>query len=152
MRCTASVDDGLILGNAFNVTVTPQNSETRNTFLDYRAGLEYDLTRDSLLYATVSTAHKAAGYNDTVYRPDGLSLFGEYYDPEDVTAFELGRIEVIRLLQRMNGQEVGLPGLCERRRAIQRPVAAGTQVCRKKNPAWRPLCPARLCHDRLLCV
>jgi iron complex outermembrane receptor protein len=43
-----------------------------------------------MVYGTVSTAHKAAGYNDTVYRPDGTVPFTEYYDPENVTAIELG--------------------------------------------------------------
>jgi len=90
LRCTQGVRDSLIASNGFNVSVTPQNSEIANTFFDYRAGLEYDLAKDNLLYATVSTAHKAAGYNDTVFRPDGAVPYTEYYDPESVTAFELG--------------------------------------------------------------
>ncbi len=93
LRCSVRVADSL--GNGFNVSTTPQNSETINVFVDYRAGAEYDLGKDSLLYATVSTAHKAAGYNDTVYGPGGQELFSEYYDPEDVTAFELGSKNVL---------------------------------------------------------
>ncbi len=88
-RCTAGVNDALG-ATGFAYTAVPQNSEVSNTFLDYRAGVEYDLTKDNLLYFTVSTAHKAAGYNDTVTRPDGVEVFNEYYDPETVTAFELG--------------------------------------------------------------
>lgn len=87
-RCTNGVSDDL--GDGFNFSAVPQNSEVINTFLDYRAGAELDLSQDSLLYATVSTAHKAAGYNDTVVRPDGVEVFNEYYDPESVLAFELG--------------------------------------------------------------
>jgi iron complex outermembrane recepter protein len=90
-RCTAGVDDALLANpSGFGISAVPQNSEVSNTFIDYRAGVEYDLAPDNLLYATVSTAHKAAGYNDTVYRPDGVEVFNEYYDPESVTAFELG--------------------------------------------------------------
>jgi iron complex outermembrane receptor protein len=90
LRCTAGVDDAIVAGNGFNISVVPQNSDVSNTFLDYRIGAEYDLAKDSLLYATLSTAHKAAGYNDTVVRPDGVGLSNEYYGPESVTSFELG--------------------------------------------------------------
>jgi iron complex outermembrane receptor protein len=89
LSCSAGIRDSLT-ENQFTISVTPQNSQVTNIFVDYRAGLEYDLAKESLLYATVSTAHKAAGYNDTVYRPDGTVPFTEYYDPESVTAFELG--------------------------------------------------------------
>jgi iron complex outermembrane receptor protein len=89
LRCTAGVDDALVAGNGFNISAEQQNSEVGNTFFDYRAGLEYDLAEKSLLYFTLSTAHKAAGYNDTILRPDG-SQANEYYGPESVTAFELG--------------------------------------------------------------
>jgi iron complex outermembrane receptor protein len=88
LRCSEGVRS--TINGDFAISVTPQNSEVTNIFADYRAGLEYDLAKDSLVYATVSTAHKAAGYNDTVYRPDGTVPYTEYYDPEFVTAFELG--------------------------------------------------------------
>jgi iron complex outermembrane recepter protein len=90
LRCTAGVDDGIVAGNGFNISAVPQNSDVSNTFLDYRVGAEYDVSKDSLLYLTVSTAHKAAGYNDTAVRPDGVGLSNEYYGPESVTSFELG--------------------------------------------------------------
>ena len=89
LSCATGVRDSLT-NTQFTISVTPQNSKVTNVFVDYRAGLEYDLAKDSMVYATVSTAHKAAGYNDTVYRPDGSVPFTEYYDPENVTAFELG--------------------------------------------------------------
>jgi iron complex outermembrane recepter protein len=88
-RCTAGVDDALVTGNLFNISAVAQNSEVGNTFFDYRVGAEYDLAKASLLYVTLSTAHKAAGYNDTLLRPDGGQV-NEYYGPEAVTAFELG--------------------------------------------------------------
>jgi iron complex outermembrane receptor protein len=89
LSCTRGVRSSLT-NTDFAVSVTPQNSEVTNVFADYRAGVEYDLAKESMLYATVSTAHKAAGYNDTVYRPDGVVPYTEYYDPESVTAFEVG--------------------------------------------------------------
>jgi iron complex outermembrane recepter protein len=89
LRCTAGVDDALVAGNGFNISAVQQNSEVGNTFFDYRLGAEYDLAKTSLLYATLSTAHKAAGYNDTLLRPDGGQV-NEYYGPESVTALELG--------------------------------------------------------------
>ena len=89
LRCTAGVDDALVAGNGFNISAIQQNSEVGNTFFDYRVGAEYDLADKSMLYLTLSTAHKAAGYNDTLVRADG-SQTNEYYGPESVTAFELG--------------------------------------------------------------
>jgi iron complex outermembrane receptor protein len=103
LRCTAGVDDALVAGNGFNISAVPQNSDVSNTFLDYRIGAEYDLAKDSLLYLTVSTAHKAAGYNDTAVRPDGVGLSNEYYGPESVTAFELGsKNELLNRRLRLN--------------------------------------------------
>ena len=46
----------------------------------YKAGLEYDLTSKSLLYAQASTGFKAGGINPT----------GSTYDPEKITAYETG--------------------------------------------------------------
>jgi iron complex outermembrane recepter protein len=89
LRCTEGVDDALVAGNGFNISAVQQNSEVGNTFFDYRLGAEYDLAKTSLLYLTLSTAHKAAGYNDTVIRPDGVQT-NEYYGPESVTALEIG--------------------------------------------------------------
>jgi iron complex outermembrane receptor protein len=67
----------------------PQNNEVDNTFFDWRIGLEYDLTKDNLAYATVSTGHKAGGFNDT--QDFGLTaLYNTDYKPESMIAFELG--------------------------------------------------------------
>lgn len=51
--------------------------------LNWRAGAEFDLTPDNMLFFTASTGFKAGGFNQTV-SPD------DTYEPEDVTAFELG--------------------------------------------------------------
>jgi iron complex outermembrane receptor protein len=51
--------------------------------LNWRAGAEFDLTPDSMLFATASTGFKAGGFNQTV-APD------DTYEPEKITAFEAG--------------------------------------------------------------
>jgi iron complex outermembrane recepter protein len=88
LRCTNGIREGLArTTNGFNVAPTPQNAKTTNFFLDWRAGVEYDLAKDAFLYATVSTAHKAAGYNDNVNTAVPFNL---YYGPESVVAYEIG--------------------------------------------------------------
>jgi iron complex outermembrane receptor protein len=90
-RCTHGVNPNLGTGpNAFGINAVPQNAEVSNTFIDWRGGGELDLAKDNLLYATVSTAHKAAGYNDTVLRADGGQPYNTFYDPENVISFEVG--------------------------------------------------------------
>jgi iron complex outermembrane recepter protein len=66
----------------------PQNNEVDNTFFDWRIGVEYDLAKENLLYATVSTGHKAGGFNDT--QDFGAVLYNTDYKPESMTAFEIG--------------------------------------------------------------
>jgi iron complex outermembrane recepter protein len=94
LRCSSGINPNLG-ANGFGLVATPQNAEVGNTFIDWRGGVEYDLTKDSLAYFTVSTAHKAAGYNDTVLRPDGAEPFDTFYGPESVTNFELGSKNVL---------------------------------------------------------
>ncbi len=73
----------------FNVAVTPQNNHDDNVFFDWRGGVEYDVSADNMLYATVTTGHKAGGYNDTLNLGEG-PLYNSTYDPESIIAFELG--------------------------------------------------------------
>ncbi len=87
-RCTAGIRPSLSEGtNIFNWV--PQNAEVDSDFVDWRAGVEYDLAPDNLLYATFSTGHKAAGFNDTQSFAD-VPLFNSDYGPESVYAVELG--------------------------------------------------------------
>jgi iron complex outermembrane recepter protein len=88
-ECAFGVNDALG-EDAFNISVTPQNNHDENTFFDWRLGAEYDLATNSMLYATVSTGHKAGGYNDTLNIGGGQPLYNSTYDPESVLAFELG--------------------------------------------------------------
>jgi iron complex outermembrane receptor protein len=103
-RCTAGIRDEILNGtlpgwerdpetgaSSFDnlYQYVPQNNEVDNTFFDWRAGIEYDLSKDNLAYATVSTGHKAGGFNDT--QDFGLvDLYNTDYKPESMTAFELG--------------------------------------------------------------
>ena len=69
-RCTNGIRDEILDGTlpGWNDDIyqyVPQNNEVNNTFFDWRAGIEYDVTKDNLAYATVSTGHKAGGFNDT---------------------------------------------------------------------------------------
>ncbi|MBW8811687.1 MAG: TonB-dependent receptor, partial [Lysobacter sp.] len=82
-KSTANIRDG---------SLVPQNNEVSNVFFDWRAGAEYDLAEHSMLYGTVTTGHKGAGFNDTVYANtgDGTTLFNSEYRPESVIALEVG--------------------------------------------------------------
>lgn len=67
------------------ISVSPSVSNDSDS-TDYKAGAELDLTKDSMLYATVSTAYKAGGFSTK--QPIGNSP--TYYDSEEIMAYELG--------------------------------------------------------------
>jgi iron complex outermembrane receptor protein len=50
----------------------------------WHAGIDYDLTPDSLLFAAVSTGYKAGGFNI------GAAPANTPYAPESLTNYELG--------------------------------------------------------------
>lgn len=89
-RCgPAGINPALLADpTSFGINTTPQNNDVTNTFFDWRAGVEFDAADDNLLYFTVSTGHKAAGFNDT--STVNGELFDSVYDPESLLAFELG--------------------------------------------------------------
>lgn len=90
-RCTAGVREDLP-DNIFDFV--PQNNDVSTTYFDWRAGVEFDFSKDNLLYATVTTGHKAAGFNDTVNV--GLeNLFNSEYGSESIISFELGTKNVL---------------------------------------------------------
>jgi iron complex outermembrane receptor protein len=78
------------------LNVQPQNGERDDSYVDFRAGVEYDLAKDNLLYATVSSGHKAGGFNDSLPDPDRP---GEYITPgyglETVYAAEIGSKNIL---------------------------------------------------------
>jgi iron complex outermembrane recepter protein len=87
----ADFDAGVMgVNKPFDINMIPQNDEIKgNTFFDWRVGGEFDLAKDSMVYATVTTGHKAGGFNDTI-RTMGQPSNPPQYTPESVLAFELG--------------------------------------------------------------
>ena len=75
--------------------ISPNNARVKFDKVTWRAGLDYDLDRRSLLYGVVSTGYKAGGFNDGcatgsagcfVARDESLLI----YDPETLTSYEIG--------------------------------------------------------------
>jgi iron complex outermembrane receptor protein len=100
-ECAFGVNDALVAQDdayqadptnprPFNIAVTPQNNHDDNVFFDWRVGAEYDVGAANMLYATVSTGHKAGGYNDTLNIGGAEPLYNSTYNPESILAFELG--------------------------------------------------------------
>ncbi|MFT4179329.1 MAG: TonB-dependent receptor [Thermomonas sp.] len=65
-------------------------------FTDWRVGFEYDLTPDNLLYGTVSSGHKAGGFNDS-FDPEEIP---ETFKPESIIAWEIGSKNAFKLFNR----------------------------------------------------
>nr|WP_246463241.1 TonB-dependent receptor [Nitrospirillum iridis] len=57
--------------------------DEKDSGVTYKAGVEYDLTADSMVYAQVATGFKAGGYNTSQLPP-------QTYEPEKLTAYEVG--------------------------------------------------------------
>ncbi len=72
------------------------NAHRKFSATTWRAGLDYDLNEQSLLYATVSTGYKAGGFNDGCVPAEfaGCNVVRTaaalYYEPEKLTSYELG--------------------------------------------------------------
>ena len=70
-----------------NLTVPgQQNGSSKFRYTDWRLGSEYDLSHDNMLYAKVSTGHKAGGFNDSF----STSAVPELFRPEHVKVYEAG--------------------------------------------------------------
>jgi iron complex outermembrane recepter protein len=98
-RCVNGVRSSLPANLAFTNPV-PQNGENDNKYLDFRVGIEYDLSKDSLLYATLTSGHKAGGFNDTIpiasTTPGGqVTYFTPKYGPETAYSLEIGSKNVL---------------------------------------------------------
>ncbi|MEO8181753.1 MAG: TonB-dependent receptor [Deltaproteobacteria bacterium] len=90
-RCRYGVRDNILNSTQNFNDSRAQNGRNNNSYIDFRAGLEYDLAKDNLLYATLSSGHKAGGFNDSFPNPDAPD---EYltpgYGPETAYALEIG--------------------------------------------------------------
>lgn len=70
-----------------NFTIPGQQiGSSKFNYVDWRAGIEYDLSNDNMLYAKVSTGHKSGGFNDSF---DG-SPIPETFSPEKLLVYEIG--------------------------------------------------------------
>jgi iron complex outermembrane receptor protein len=94
-RCRYGIRDNILnataaTGGAFN-NARPQNGRNQNGYVDFRVGTEYDVTKENMLYATLSSGHKAGGFNDSFPNPDDPANFlTPGYGPETAYALEIG--------------------------------------------------------------
>lgn len=80
-------------GVPFQGQIFRQSGKMRQKFFDWRLRGEYDVTKDNLLYALVTTGHKSGGFNDNL----GDLGVAPTYKPEKVTLYELGSKNVFYL-------------------------------------------------------
>jgi iron complex outermembrane recepter protein len=87
----------------------PQNGERDDQYLDWRLGVEFDATKENFLYATLSTGHKAGGFNDSIPNPDVTNEFiTPDYGPETVYTLEVGsKNEFMERKLRLNASAFG---------------------------------------------
>jgi len=70
-----------------NLTIPGQQvGSSKFDFIDWRGGIEFDVTDDNMLYAKVSTAHKSGGFNDSF----NGSPIPETFSPEKLLVYEVG--------------------------------------------------------------
>lgn len=70
-----------------NLTIPgQQKGSSKAEYGDFRLGVEHDLNRDQMVYAKVSTGHKAGGFNDSF----AGSPIPETYKPEKLAVLEVG--------------------------------------------------------------
>lgn len=70
-----------------NLTIPGQQvGSAKFDFIDWRAGVEFDITDDNMVYAKVSTAHKSGGFNDSF----NGSTIPEAFSPEKLLVYEVG--------------------------------------------------------------
>lgn len=76
-----------------NSSITVQNGEINDSFIDWRFRAEHDINEDFLTYGLIATGHKSGGFNDSfpeLPRP-------ATYDTEKVTLYEIGFKNTIEL-------------------------------------------------------
>lgn len=70
-----------------NLTIPSQQfGRSKFDYIDWRAGVEVDLSDENMLYAKVSTGHKSGGFNDSF----DVNVIPETFSPEDVIVYEVG--------------------------------------------------------------
>jgi len=69
-----------------DTSITPQQGEIDDNFLDWRFRVEHDLNDDFLTYGLIATGHKSGGFNDSFPEQPRPAT----YETEEVTLYELG--------------------------------------------------------------
>lgn len=64
------------------------SQEVNDDYLDWRIGAEFDLTDDTLLYATISTGKRSGGLNNPIVQ--GGQVVNPTFDKEKLIAYEIG--------------------------------------------------------------
>jgi iron complex outermembrane receptor protein len=94
VRCPAG--GGFSYGDPVKNIPTQQEGRSKANYGDYRLGVEHDLSKDNMLYAKVSTGHKAGGFNDSLTE----SAIPEIFGPEKVLVYEIGSRNSVSLYNR----------------------------------------------------
>jgi iron complex outermembrane recepter protein len=80
-----------------NLTIpTAQIGSSKANYSDFRLGFEHDLSKDNMLYAKVSTGHKAGGFNDSF---NGSNI-PEVFSPEKILVYEIGSRNSVSMYNR----------------------------------------------------
>lgn len=94
VTCPTNTNGGFSFAN---LTIPDQQvGASAFNFFDYRAGVEFDLSDDNMVYAKVSTGHKSGGFNDSF----NGSTIPEAFSPEDLLVFEVGSRNVFQAFGR----------------------------------------------------
>lgn len=94
VNCPAGFNGGFSYAN---LTIPgQQRGSAKFDFIDWRAGVEFDLAADHMLYAKVSTGHKSGGFNDSF----NGSTIPEAFEPEDLLVYEVGSRNAFTLFGR----------------------------------------------------
>ncbi len=73
-----------------------QEGSSEFNFSDWRLGFEHDISADHMIYGTVSSGHKAGGFNDSF----DITVIPETYKPESIVAYEFGSKYAFQLRDR----------------------------------------------------
>ncbi|MBX2811452.1 MAG: TonB-dependent receptor, partial [Myxococcales bacterium] len=99
---TSDTIDGLIQGQldagnegAFFSNIVPNVASRTDSYVNWRARLEFDITDDNLVYTSATTGTNSGGFNDAV--PTDAGVLAPEFDPESVLVFELGSKNKFRL-------------------------------------------------------
>ena len=79
---------GFGLADRLISTITPNDAQRRDQFVNWRARAEFDVGTNHLLYGGVSTGSNSGGFNDAVDTPAGI--LAPEFDKEDVIVAEIG--------------------------------------------------------------